>query len=154
MFRLAGGALKALGSKLGTNLSGSLGKMTKLEIAMNMAPDIVMGTMYGASTPGGITDKVITGLGSAVGGSVGGFGMRGALGIKNPMIGMGVDYMGSIAGDMAGVSVADNVVRARHGGVTPMERQMYQQQIELEDRMKREAKEELLQSLALRQRFQ
>ena len=153
MIRLAGRALKSLGSKIGSNFGSSLGKMSKLELAANLAPDIVIGGIYGMQTPGGMTDKIITGMGSAVGGAAGGVGIRGALGVKNPFIGLGIDYAGSVGGDMLGVAAADSVVRARNGGATPMEKEMMMQQQQLEQRIRREAQEDLLRSLAMRQRY-
>ena len=153
MLRFAGRRLLGLGKKLGSNFSANLTNMPRMEMAMALAPDAVMGTAFGMMTPGDIGDKLITGVGSAVGGGVGGIGLRAGLGIKNPVIGFATDWGGSMVGDMVGVAGADAVVRARHGGMTPAETQMFRQQTQTEARIKREAQEELLGKLMLRQKY-
>ena len=147
----AGKALLGLGKSLGKNASGnlskSLGQMSKRELAMSLAPDLMFGAIYGASTPGDLTDKVIAGVGSGLGGAVGGVGLRGALGVQNPMLGLGIDYLGSIGGDIGGQALSDNVLRVKGGGMTPLERlqeEQYQQ-------IKAEAKQEAIREIIARQ---
>jgi len=138
---------KTIGAKAGGNLSSSIGQMGKGELAMSLAPDLMFGAMYGMQTPGDMTDKIVAGVGSGLGGAIGGVGLRGALGVKNPMIGLGIDYVGSIGGDIGGQALSDNVLRVRGGGMTPWERlqeEQYQQ-------IKAEAKQEAIKELIARQ---
>ena len=81
---------------------------------------------------GDLNDKLIAGAGSAIGGAAGGVGLRMGLGIKNPILGLGVDYAGSIGGDLVGQNISDRVLRAKHGGLTPLEQEQMQYQRELE----------------------
>lgn len=134
----AGKQLLGLTGKLGKRFSSNIGQMSKPELAMSLAPDVMFGAMYGAMTPGDMSDKVIAGLGSGIGGAAGGVGLRAGLGIKNPALGFMVDMGGSVAGDMVGVSAADQVLRIKNGGMTPMETEnmKYQQQLEEDIRQK------------------
>jgi len=134
----AGKRLLGLTGKVGKRFSTNIGQMSKPELAMNLAPDIMFGAMYGAMTPGDISDKVISGLGSGIGGAVGGVGLRAGLGIKNPARGFLVDMGGSVAGDMVGVSAADQVLRVKNGGMTPMETENMKYQQQLEDQIRQE----------------
>jgi len=151
--RFAGKGLMHLAKSLGNNFKSSIGKMPKTELAFMVAPDVVMGTAFGMTTPGDIGDKLLTGLGSGLGGAAGGVGLRAGLGIKNPMLGLATDWGGSMVGDMVGVAGADAVIRARHGGMTPAEKQLLTQQMQTEARIKREAQQELMDKLMLRQKY-
>ena len=122
------GLTKTVGQRFGKNIKD----MPTSELAMNLAPDLLFGAMYGAMTPGDASDKIIAGLGSGIGGAMGGVGLRAGLGIKNPVAGFAVDMGGSVLGDMAGASVSDQILRMKNGGMTPMEEEnlRYQQQLE------------------------
>lgn len=130
----AGKRLLGLSKRFGKNIKA----MPAEELAMNLAPDVLFGAMYGAMTPGDASDKLIAGLGSGLGGAAGGVGLRAGLGIKGPIKGFAVDMGGSVLGDMAGVSVADQILRVKNGGMTPMETEnmKYQQQLEEQIRQK------------------
>jgi hypothetical protein len=97
--------------------------MTKSDLAMTVAPDLLFGGMAAVMTPGDIVDKTIAGVGSAAGGVAGGLGTRGLLGPKSGLGILGAEMVGGIGGDMVGMGVADSIIRAKHGGMTPMEQQ-------------------------------
>ena len=97
--------------------------MNKTEIAMTVAPDLLFGGMAAAMTPGDIVDKTIAGVGSAAGGIAGGLGTRGLLGPKSQLGVLGSEMVGGMIGDSVGMGVADSIIRAKHGGQTPMEKQ-------------------------------
>ena len=134
-----------LTGKIGKRFSNNIGQMSKAELAMNLAPDVMFGAMYGAMTPGDMSDKVIAGLGSGIGGAAGGVGLRAGLGINNPIAGFAVDMGGSVLGDMAGVSVSDQVLRMKNGGMTPMETENMKYQQQLEDQIRQELLQEMQQ---------
>jgi hypothetical protein len=106
--------------------------------------------MYGAQTPGDTSDKIIAGLGSGLGGAIGDVGLRGALGVRNPAIGLALDYGGSIGGDIFGQAASDQVLKVKGGGTTPWEKV----QAEQYEQMKSQAKEELIQEVLEQQRYQ
>jgi hypothetical protein len=141
----AGKHLLGLTGKLGKRFSNNIGAMSKPELAMNLAPDLMFGAMYGAMTPGDASDKIIAGLGSGLGGAAGGVGLRAGLGIKNPALGFMVDMGGSVAGDMVGVSAADQVLRMKNGGMTPMETENMKYQQQLEDQIRQQVMMEMRQ---------
>ena len=141
----AGKHLLGLTGKLGKRFSNNIGAMSKPELAMNLAPDLMFGAMYGAMTPGDVSDKIIAGLGSGLGGAAGGVGLRAGLGIKNPALGFMVDMGGSVAGDMVGVSAADQVLRMKNGGMTPMETENMKYQQQLEDQIRQQVMMEMRQ---------
>lgn len=116
-------------SKMGRGLTpGGFAKnlgvpMTKTDIAMTVAPDLLFGGMAAAMTPGDLGDKAIAGLGSAAGGIAGGLGTRGLLGPKSNLGILGSEMVGGMVGDQVGMGIADNIIRAKNGGMTPMEQQ-------------------------------
>lgn len=95
--------------------------------AMMVAPDLLFGGMAAIMTPGDLGDKAIAGIGSAAGGIAGGVGLRGVLGPTSDLGRLGTEMVGGIAGDMVGMGVADNIIRAKNGGMTPMEQQYAEQ---------------------------
>ena len=141
----AGKQLLNLTKQFGSKFKGNLAAMPKEELAMNLAPDVLFGAMYGAMTPGDMSDKVIAGLGSGLGGAAGGVGLRAGLGVKNPIAGFAVDMGGSVLGDMAGVSVSDQVLRMKHGGMTPVESENMQYQQQLKEQIRQELMQEMQQ---------
>ena len=96
--------------------------MTKEDIAMTVAPDLLFGGIAAATTEGDIIDKAIAGAGSAAGGIVGGVGLRGALGPKSGLGVLGTEMVGGIMGDQAGYGIANSLISAKHGGMTPAEK--------------------------------
>lgn len=117
-------------NKLGRGLSAegfkkNLGvPMTKQDIAMTVAPDLLFGGFAAATTEGDIVDKALAGAGSAVGGVAGGLGLRGALGPKSGLGILGTELIGGMVGDQVGYGAAESLIRAKHGGMTPAEQQM------------------------------
>ena len=109
--------------------------MSKDELLMTVAPDLMFGGLAMATTEGDLGDKLLAGAGSAVGGVAGGLGARGVLGPKSGLGILATEMGGGIAGDMVGMGVADSLIRAKNGGMTPAEQkyaqqdQAYQQQI-------------------------
>jgi len=107
----------------------------KQEIAMMVAPDLLFGGMAAATTEGDLMDKAIAGVGSAAGGIAGGVGMRGVLGPTSNLGILGTEMVGGMVGDQVGYGIADSLIRAKHGGMTPMEQKqreadaLYKQQI-------------------------
>ena len=75
--------------------------MGKGDLAMRLAPDIMFGGLEAAMTPGDFVDKGFAGVGSALGGSLGGLAL-GKLGGRNQALATVLDMAGSIGGDMAG----------------------------------------------------
>jgi len=98
--------------------------MTKQDIAMTVAPDLLFGGFAAATTEGDIVDKALAGAGSAVGGIAGGLGGRGLLGPKSGLGILGTEMVGGILGDQLGYGAAESLIRAKHGGMTPAEQQM------------------------------
>lgn len=139
------GLTKTVGKGIGGNFKKAYSDEHAGTLALNFAPDLIFGAMYGAQTPGDTSDKIIAGLGSGLGGAIGGVGLRGALGVRNPAIGLALDYGGSIGGDILGQAASDQVLRVKGGGSTPWEKV----QAEQYEQMKKQAKEELIQELMI-----
>ena len=140
---LTGIGAKAVGPKLGSELLGQnvrrfagqglqglVGKdmlTNKGELALRLAPDVLFGGMTALSTPGDIVDKVVAGSTQALGGGL--VGLNAARGTRalfkdiNPRVLDLVDLGGSLAGDVVGMSVGDQLMRLKGGGMTPYERQ-------------------------------
>lgn len=95
--------------------------LTKGGIATMVAPDLLFGGMAAATTEGDIMDKALVGLGSAAGGIGLSTGLRGVLGPKSNLGVIGTEMIGGMMGDQIGYGVADNIIRAKHGGMTPAE---------------------------------
>ena len=134
--RLAGEAL----ARAGTMVPKSVGEATKMivgkdlynnkgDLLFRLAPDAVFGVMGGVMTPGDLGDKVIAGgtqfLGGGLTGIAAGRGAR-ALGMGTRAADM-ADMVGSVGGDFLGMAVGDQILRAKGGGMTPMEQQMMEQ---------------------------
>jgi hypothetical protein len=101
--------------------------MTKGDIAMSVAPDLLFGGFAAATTEGDLADKAIAGLGSSVGGIAGGLGARGLLGPKSNLGILGTEMVGGMIGDQIGYGAANSLIRAKHGGMTPTEKLMAEQ---------------------------
>ena len=111
------------------------GDMTKQQIGMRLAPDLMFGGIAGVMTPGDLGDKLIAGTTQAVGGGLGGVAVGRAAGRLGETAGFLGDMAGSMGGDMAGMVVGDAVMRGKDrlaGGLgqTPYERMSTQQQEE------------------------
>ena len=98
--------------------------MSKGDIAMTVAPDLLFGGITAATTEGDIGDKLIAGTGSAVGGIAGGIGGRGLLGPKSGLGILGTEMVGGMIGDQIGYGAAENLIRMKGGGMTPQEKKM------------------------------
>ena len=135
--RLAGDAL----AKAGTMVPKSVGDATKMivgkdlynnkgDLLFRLAPDAVFGVMGGAMTPGDLGDKVIAGgtqfLGGGLTGLAAGRIARGPLKMTQRAADM-ADMVGSVGGDFLGMAVGDQILKAKGGGMTPMEQQMMEQ---------------------------
>ena len=132
--KFAGDAL----AKAGTMVPKSVGEATKMivgndlynnkgQLIGRLAPDAVFGVMTGAMTEGDIGDKLIAGTASAAGGGFGGIALGRAGQRFGNTTGFLADMGGSIAGDMVGMKLADDIIRLKGGGTTPMEKQMMEQ---------------------------
>lgn len=123
--RFAGDKLMKIGRSVSPEgFAKNLGvPLSNQDKAMMVAPDLLFGGMAAAMTPGDLGDKAIAGLGSAAGGIAGGIGLRGVLGPKSGLGILGTEMVGGMVGDQVGMGVADNIIRAKNGGMTPMEQQ-------------------------------
>ena len=101
--------------------------MTREDMMMTVAPDLLFGGLAAATTEGDIMDKAVAGLGSAAGGIGGGLGARGVFGPKSGLGILTAEMAGGIGGDMVGMGIADSLIRAKHGGATPAEQRYGQQ---------------------------
>ena len=149
--KMAGGKLlgsaggRMAGGKLASKMLGGLKAAvprTMDDAALMLGPDVLFGGLAGAMTPGDLGDKLIAGTSTAVGGAVGGIGVRGALGgvapkmmATKPYMQMGAELVGGMGGDMAAQGVADNILRIKGGGTTPYEKMAADQQRELEQQI-------------------
>ena len=100
--------------------------MTKDDILMTVAPDLLFGGFAAATTEGDLVDKALAGAGSAVGGVAGGVGLRGVLGPKSGLGVLGSEMIGGMVGDQVGYGAANALIRAKNGGMTPQEASMAQ----------------------------
>lgn len=124
--RFAGSNINKIGRGLSVEgFKKNLGvPMTKGDIAMTVAPDLLFGGMSAINEEGDIIDKALAGAGSAVGGIAGGIGLRGVLGPKSGLGILGTELVGGMVGDQIGYGAAESLIRAKHGGMTPAEQQM------------------------------
>lgn len=134
--KFAGDAL----AKAGTMVPKSVGDATQMivgkdlynnqgQLIARLAPDALFGVITGAMTPGDVGDKLIAGTASAAGGGIGGIaaGRLANAAKLGQTAGFLADMGGSIAGDMVGMKLADDAMRIKGGGTTPMEKEMLQQ---------------------------
>lgn len=129
--RFAGDKIMKIGRSISPQgFAKNLGMpMTKEDIMMTVAPDLLFGGFAAATTEGDLVDKAIAGVGSSVGGIAGGLGARGVLGPKSGLGILGTEMVGGMIGDQMGYGAANAIIRAKHGGMTPAE-QGYAQQNE------------------------
>ena len=143
--KFAGGALAKAGTMVPKNIADATRMIVGNELYNNkgqliarLTPDALFGVITGAMTEGDIGDKLIAGTASAVGGGLGGIGL-GRLGQKyNNTAGFLADMGGSIAGDMVGMKVADDLMRIKGGGFTPYEKIMMQQDEQYREQLEQE----------------
>ena len=129
--------------------SGGVGKtlfgdMTKQQIGMRLAPDLMFGGLAGVMTPGDLGDKLIAGSTQAIGGGLGGVALGRAAGRFGENAGFLADMAGSIGGDYAGMAVGDTLMRGKDSlmggsGQTPYERMSAEQQLALEEQIRNQA---------------
>ena len=125
------------------------GKMTPVEIATRLAPDVFFGGVTAAMTPGDPLDKAIAGGGQLLGGGMGGIGMsrfgnKIGIGPSNPVNYL-MDMAGSFGGDYAGMYGADQVMKGKDlisggKGQTPWEKMGAEQQ----EQMRNELEQQIL----------
>ena len=116
----------------------SAGKFDLGSTAGRLAPDFLLGFgLAGAMTPGDLTDKLIVGTGSALGGGLGGILTTGAagkfLGMKPNMVS---EMVGGFGGDMVGQMASDQVLKGKDlvtggKGQTPWEKLSEEQEAQL-----------------------
>ena len=131
------GGIKRFAGKALTDYMGP-GGVTAGNLAKNFGLDAAFGIYQGVMTPGDIGDKLIAGVGTGVGGAIGGVGLVSALGKhkNNELLRMGAELGGNLVGDMGGQIASDAVLRAKGGGLTPWEKlqregdQQFRQDIE------------------------
>ena len=131
------GSVKKFAGKALADYMGP-GGVTAKNLATNFGMDAAFGIYQGAMTPGDLGDKLIAGVGTGVGGAMGGVGLVSALGKhkNNAIARMSAELGGNLVGDMGGQVVSDAVLRAKGGGTTPWEKlqqegdQQYRSEIE------------------------
>ena len=134
--KFAGDAL----TKAGTMVPKSVGEATRMivgndlynnkgQLIGRLAPDALFGVITGTMTEGDLGDKLIAGTASAAGGGLGGIAAgRAANAAKlGDTVGFLADMGGSIGGDMVGMKIAEEAMRLKGGGTTPMEKMMMEQ---------------------------
>lgn len=119
--RFAGKALSSLFKVPGTD-----NYMKKGDLLFRLMPEGIFAVTEGVMTPGDITDKLIAGASTGIGGSMGGLAL-GRLGGKNVLLGQALDMAGSIGGDVVGREVGGQLQRGKDRlaggkGQTPYER--------------------------------
>ena len=135
--KTAMGGVKKFAGKALADYMGP-GGVTAKNLATNFGFDAGFGVYQGMMTPGDLGDKLIAGVGTGVGGAMGGVGLVSALGKhkNNAIARMGAELGGNLVGDMGGQVVSDAVLRAKGGGTTPWEKlqqegdQQYRSEIE------------------------
>jgi len=143
--KFAGGALAKAGTMVPKNIADATRMIVGNELYNNkgqliarLTPDALFGVITGAMTEGDLGDKLIAGTASAAGGGLGGIGL-GRLGQKfGNTAGFLADMGGSIAGDMVGMKVADDLMRIKGGGFTPYEKIMMQQDAQYRAQLEQE----------------
>jgi hypothetical protein len=108
--------------------------------------DVLGGTMSALMTPGDIGDKAIVGISDFAGSAFTGGAVRQLPGLRgrNNLVTMGADMgAGMFGGGILGYGIGENIVRARHGGLTPAE-QMQTQEV---NNLRSQVQEETLQGL-------
>ena len=134
ILRKAGEAI-GLGGRLKAAIGGSSELNPQvMDYVMTLGPDVLFGGFAAAQTPGDAGDKLIAGVSQAIGGGLGGVGLTALTG-NTGKYRFATDLGGSIVGDMAGMAVGDNLLRAKDKigggqGQTPYERMSTQQQEE------------------------
>ena len=137
MLRLAGKAITALPKAFGY-LTKDLGRG---ELAFRLGQDALGGAMVAAYTPGDLGDKLIAGGAAATGGALGGLAL-GKVGGKG-LVGTGLDYAGSIGGDLIASRLAEEVMKGKSylqgdGYMTPYEKLGAQQQQALSESIRQD----------------
>ena len=127
--------------------------MSKGDLAMRLAPDIMFGGLEAAMTPGDLVDKGLAGAGSALGGSIGGLAL-GKLGGRNQALATVLDMAGSIGGDMGGRMGAEQLQRGKDvlmggKGETAYERLSTKDREALEKMIRDDQKGQVLEDLGL-----
>lgn len=111
------------------------------DVVSRLGMDAMFGTMTAMNTPGSMTDKMIAGGLTTVGGGLGGAVMSGMLpgNLRHsaPALRQMTELAGGIGGDMFGMNASDAILRAKSpDGMSERDRQMkqaddmYREQIE------------------------
>ena len=112
------------------------------DLATQFGYDALSGLMVGATTEGDLVDKAIAGSGVALGGGLGGLTARGVLGPKSTGGIIAAEFGGMMLGDAVGYGMADNLIRAKNGGMTPAEQRYSQQDEEYRSQLLQELKQQ------------
>ena len=140
--RMAGTRLATAAPQINPAFTSGVGKavfgnMSKNQIAMRLAPDLMFGGVAMATTPGDLGDRLIAGSTQAVGGGLGGLALGRAAGRFGDTAATLADMAGSIGGDVVGMQTGDAIMRGKDKllggkGETPFERLSAEQQAQLE----------------------
>ena len=160
--RLAGPKLAAFGSQLGKNFSRVYrpgGKLDYQMIGGSLLPDFVYGGLTAMQTPGDLGDKGIAFVTDVALGAGVSTGVRGAAGLRSRGI---KDKTGKVAdrwrddvGNLVEMTtpmatmgylhpISNSLIRAKHGGKSPLDIQMEQQ----DQQYRAQVAQQLMQELA------
>jgi len=160
--RLAGPKLAAFGSQLGKNFKRVYapgGKLDYAEIGTSLLPDFIYGGMTAMNTPGDLGDKGIAFVTDVALGGVTSGALRGAAGARSRGIvgkngkvddawrntlGMAIEYTTPAVTMNYVHPISNGLIRAKHGGQSPLDVQMEQQ----EQQYRSQVAQQLLQELA------
>lgn len=122
-------------------LRGADGAIDMGQVGIRVVPDAVFGGLAAVQTPGDLGDKLIAGTSTALGGTLGGLALGGA--VKNPIASMALDTAGSFGGDMLAYQAAEQLMRAKDKlsggkGRTPYERMGDQERAIYEEQLRRQ----------------
>ena len=106
-------------------------------LALRFTPDVLGGTIVGATTPGDLNDKLIAGTTDALAGAIGGVGLSGGLRLKGSL-GIAADMAGSMGGAYASMPISEQLLRTKDSltggsGMSPYEKLSEQRKKQIEN---------------------
>lgn len=113
------------------------------DLVMSFAPDAAFGLIAGAMTEGDLGDKAIAATGATLGGAAGGLTARGILGPKGDLTRIATELGGGMMGDAVGMNIANSLIAAKNGGMTPAEASYREQEAAVRNAMKQDIYREL-----------
>lgn len=141
--------LQAIGNFLKPAFANEVGKVTAGSVAQRVAPDLFFGGLSAMNTPGDFGDKAIAGIGSSIGGVLGGAGATATTSKLGLNLGGMQEFVGGYLGDMAAMGGSDAIIRAKDklsGGLgeTGWEKMGREQQEQMRAQMEAEILSQML----------